>query len=92
MIYEPTEGLRHIIGPREVTFAAVSLQDKTRGALREVAVSIRDFRLPPRCKRDLRAFGGFRQRKVVVPYRRFGKHTGHVKMGPIGFPETYITN
>jgi hypothetical protein len=57
IICEPTEDLRHIIRLREVAFAAVSLQDKTRGALREVAYSIRDFRLPPRCKRDLRSFG-----------------------------------
>ena len=35
---------------------------------------LRDFRLPPRSRWDLRSYGLFTQRRVVIPYWCFGKN------------------
>jgi hypothetical protein len=58
--------------------------------------TMRDFGLPPRSSWDLRSFGNFTQREMIVSYRRFGiTYRSHLKGSSLGqtvCPETSVTN
>ena len=49
-------------------------------------------RLPPRSSWELRSYWLLTKCVVVISYRRFGRKSWPLKMGPIGFTETSVRN
>jgi len=59
-----------------------------------VKFQCRDFRHPPRCRGDLLSSGDVTERRIVIPYRRFGTtHRPHIQgsRSPRKMPVTYLS-